>query len=150
MAGSIIPAIATTNAMVAGLCVLQALNVIRADYDKAKTTFLANSIDRVLSSEPLRPPHPTCVVCSVAQEKLTVDTGRATVGNLVSFLRSKLEYGDELSISSTEGVIYDPELEDNLTKKFADLGIVGNTFLTIVDEEEEEPHVDLSVFISHK
>jgi ubiquitin-like 1-activating enzyme E1 B len=36
MAGNIIPAIATSNAMTAGLCVLQAFKVLRDDYNHAK------------------------------------------------------------------------------------------------------------------
>jgi ubiquitin-like 1-activating enzyme E1 B len=36
MAGNIIPAIATTNAIVAGLCVLQSYKVLRGDYTNAK------------------------------------------------------------------------------------------------------------------
>mgnify|MGYP003741049319 CR=1 FL=1 len=40
MAGNIIPAIATTNAMTAGLCVLQALKVLNDDYAHAKMVCL--------------------------------------------------------------------------------------------------------------
>lgn len=36
MAGNIIPAIATTNAIVAGLCVLQSFKVLRGDYSSTK------------------------------------------------------------------------------------------------------------------
>jgi ubiquitin-like 1-activating enzyme E1 B len=36
MAGNIIPAIATTNAIVAGLCVLQSYKVLRGDFANAK------------------------------------------------------------------------------------------------------------------
>lgn len=37
MAGNIIPAIATTNAMTAGLCVLQSFKVFQNDLEHAKT-----------------------------------------------------------------------------------------------------------------
>ena len=36
MAGNIIPAIATTNAMTAGLCALQAFKVLKDNLDEAK------------------------------------------------------------------------------------------------------------------
>jgi ubiquitin-like 1-activating enzyme E1 B len=43
MAGNIIPAIATTNAIVAGLCVLQSFKVLRGDFSATKEVSL-NSI----------------------------------------------------------------------------------------------------------
>ncbi|KAL1624015.1 E1 ubiquitin-activating protein uba2 [Neofusicoccum ribis] len=151
MAGNIIPAIATTNAMTAGLCVLQAFKVMRDDYDKARMVFLTRSTDRVLTAEQLHPPKPECPVCSVAQTRLLVDTSRATLKDLVEdFLRLELGYGEEFSVNSEAGVIYDPELDDNLPKKFSDIGLKADSFVTVIDEEDENPRVNLVLSITEK
>lgn len=42
MAGNIIPAIATTNAVIAGLIVMEALKVLAGEFDKCKTVSLKN------------------------------------------------------------------------------------------------------------
>ncbi|KAI9809159.1 MAG: hypothetical protein M1825_002449 [Sarcosagium campestre] len=148
MAGNIIPAIATTNAMVAGLCVLQAFKVLRDRLTDARMIFLAKSHERAITTEQLHPPRPDCPVCSVAQSRLEVDTSRATLGDLVEdLLRLKLGYSDEFSVTSEAGTLYDPELEDNLPRKFVDLGITGDSFLTIIDEDDDNPRVNLVLSI---
>jgi ubiquitin-like 1-activating enzyme E1 B len=48
MAGNIIPAIATTNAIVAGLCVLQSFKVLRGDFSSTKEVSL-NSVQPQVS-----------------------------------------------------------------------------------------------------
>jgi len=140
MAGNIIPAIATTNAITAGLCVLQAFKVLRDEYDKARTVFLTSAIDAALAAEPLQPPRPGCPVCDVSQARIAVDASRATLHDLVhGLLRDRLGYGAaELSVSSDAGILYDPELEDNLPRKLSDLGVAHGSFLTVVDEEDGE------------
>jgi ubiquitin-like 1-activating enzyme E1 B len=149
MAGNIIPAIATTNAMTAGLCVLQAFKVLKDDYDHAKMVFLERSGVRAINSDSLRPPNPFCAVCSVAQGKVVVDLERATLNDLVEdIIRGKLGYTEEFSINTDAGMIYDPDLDDNLPKKLLDLGVEAETLLTIIDEEDDNPFVNLELVVT--
>ncbi|MCJ1472527.1 E1 ubiquitin-activating protein uba2 [Lambiella insularis] len=151
MAGNIIPAIATTNAMTAGLCVLQAFKVIRDDLSKAKMVFLEHSAARVINTDILKPPNPNCSVCGVAQSRLIVDTSRATLNDLVEdVLKLQLGYGDEFSVNNEVGMLYDPELDDNLPKKLSDLGIGADSFLTVIDDDDDEPRVNLTLAVSEE
>lgn len=80
-----------------------------------------------------------------------MDTSRATLNDLVEdVLKLELGYGDEFSINNEVGTLYDPELIDNLSKKLSELGIKGDSFLTIIDDDEEDPRVNLSLTISEK
>jgi ubiquitin-like 1-activating enzyme E1 B len=149
MAGNIIPAIATTNAMTAGLCVMQAFKVLRGDYFRTKMLFLENSGARALNSEPPRAPNPDCAVCGIATAQLDVDPERACLADLVDgVLRAELGYGDELTVMNELGPIYDPDMEDMLVKTLADLGVGDQSFLTVIDDEEENPRVNLQLAVS--
>ena len=151
MAGNIIPAIATTNAMTAGLCVLQAFKLLRGDLQKARMVFLTRSTERMISSEALRPSKPDCAVCGVAHATVRLDVSKATVKDLVEgILRGQWGYGEEISVSSEAGVLYDVEAEDNLEKTFKDLGVEAGQFLTIVDDAFENPRVNLVLALSAK
>lgn len=83
--------------------------------------------------------------------RLLVDPSRATLNDLVEgVLRVQLEYGEEFSVNSEAGTLYDPELDDNLSKTFSDLGIKADSFLTIIDDDDENPRVNLSLSIAEK
>ncbi|KAL1959145.1 hypothetical protein VTO42DRAFT_2932 [Malbranchea cinnamomea] len=150
MAGNIIPAIATTNAMTAAMCVLQALKVLRNDYNSAKMVFLERSGVRAINTDGLKPPNPNCPVCSTVHGKIYVDPEKATLNDLVEgVLRMKLGYGEEFSINSDLGTIYDPDLEDNLSRKLTDLGVKSDTFVTVIDEDDS-PRVNLELLVAER
>lgn len=85
------------------------------------------------------------------QSRLVVDTARATLNDLVEdILKLQLGYGDEFTINSEAGMLYDVELADNLPKKLIDLGMKNGSFLTIIDDDEENPRVNLFLSISEQ
>ncbi|KAK9373312.1 uncharacterized protein V1513DRAFT_403423 [Lipomyces chichibuensis] len=153
MAGNIIPAIATTNAIIAGVCVLQSFKILNNDLSHAKAVFLSRQPERIFSTESLQPPKPDCAVCSVARCAIEVDVERLTLGNFVErVLRGDLGYSDEVSIV-TNKLLYDLEFDDNAEKTFKELDIGEGTFVTIIDEEEPEgstPRVNLEFLVYAK
>ncbi len=73
LAGNIIPAIATTNAIVAGLIVLQALKVLDNRWKDCKTVFLRDrpTSSKLIVSSELVKPNEKCYVCA-AQPEISV------------------------------------------------------------------------------
>ena len=169
MAGNIIPAIATANALTASLCVFEAFHVLRAEGMRhansasapqkpncsqgknslggCKMVFLTSkSTERMISTQALTPPRADCAVCSPVYAKLELPTTdpQGTLGDLVALLRQRVGY-DEFSIAvDALGIIFDPDLEDNLAKPLSEMGIHSQTvgFVTVMDDADE-PRVDL-------
>ncbi|KAK6335402.1 E1 ubiquitin-activating protein uba2 [Orbilia brochopaga] len=138
MAGNIIPAIATTNAITAGLCVTQAFKVLKKKLSDARMVFLSMSGDRGLTTESLRPPNPSCQVCGVARLDFECDTKATTLEEFKEkVLQGVFGYSESISLIH-EKLIYDEDYDDNLASSFAQLGIKDGSFLTVIDESDDD------------
>ncbi|XPS75241.1 E1 ubiquitin-activating enzyme [Ascochyta lentis] len=153
MAGNIIPAIATTNAMTAGLCVLQAFKILRYTEPEqlkrqAKMVFLTRTTERVLAADSLRGPNPECPTCSVTHITLTVDTARAKLSDLVDdVLKEQFGYGEEFSITKDGDLLYDPDEDAHLNKTFAELGLATDSSVVVIDDADEDKKVNVQFSI---
>lgn len=157
MAGNIIPAIATTNAMIAALCVLQAYKVMKGEFGRTREIFLQKA-NMVGDSSDL--PNPECTVCSRTMVRVQIDLDKATVRDLVETLKKDLGYNTEfnVNIDAPQVIIYDyMEAEDDeeaaetrLGMKLSEFEVKAGTSLIVQDDEGDEPRVDLQLFVENK
>ncbi|KAJ7248243.1 hypothetical protein B0H12DRAFT_723269 [Mycena haematopus] len=135
MAGNIIPAIATTNAIVSGLIVLQALQILRKSYDKMRNVHLQVKPAVPLSTINMCPPNPACGVCRDTYTMVRCDPSRALLGEVVRGVLGDDER--EVSVYEDKRVLSDPDWDDNYMRTLESLNVSRGMFLTIVDEEDE-------------
>ncbi|EKM77587.1 hypothetical protein AGABI1DRAFT_77081 [Agaricus bisporus var. burnettii JB137-S8] len=143
MAGNIIPAIATTNAIVSGLIVLQALHFLRKSYDKIRNVHLQFKPSVPLSSVTLSGPNPKCGICRDTFAVLQCDPARATLGEVVKGLLGDDER--EVSVYEDKRVLSDPDWDDNNDRTLESLNVTRGTFLTIVDEDGERGTISANI-----
>mmetsp|Transcript_5777 Transcript_5777/g.12623 ORF Transcript_5777/g.12623 Transcript_5777/m.12623 type:complete len:773 (+) Transcript_5777:1-2319(+) len=169
IAGNIIPAIATTNAIVAGLQVLQSFHILRAQLAKEEGTlkdmcrYIYCLRDKTRKGYLLQPttlpePNPNCFVCRNATISLSLNTKEWTLGMLLNrvikkelgFAQPSIMIGED-SIVYEEGEDIDPsEYSTNLSKKLVNLpaGGLGHGSSIRVEDFTQDLEVDVSV--SHK
>ncbi|RUS20081.1 hypothetical protein BC937DRAFT_86396 [Endogone sp. FLAS-F59071] len=146
MAGNIIPAIATTNAIIAGAVVMQAFKVLNGRLEDAKRTYLrygTRAPQLLLYLEGNSKPNPKCYVCQNTNIDLKVDVHNATLRDLVEKMvcaseeDGGIELGEEVVVTESGRMLYDIEFEDNLDKTLADLGVVDGKMVSVTAEDDD-------------
>ncbi|ADV23124.1 Ubiquitin activating enzyme E1, putative [Cryptococcus gattii WM276] len=159
MAGNIIPAIATTNAIIAGLIVMQSLNILSRIHSTSNGDSSNDSSDVsvrnvFLRTDPTKPlgsfvpqhPDPTCSVCRDVYIPFKADVGKCTLGQFVEDVvkgwLGSAEFegegeGEDVEWTVFEGgrLLADPDFEDNFERTLEDLGVGQGKILTVRDED---------------
>lgn len=135
MAGNIIPAIATTNAIISGLIVLQALLLLKKSYSKLRNVHLQFKPAVPLSTIRLSEPNSECGVCRDTYTSILCDPSRTLLGDVVKGILGNDER--EVSVYEDKRVLSDPDWEDNFERTLESLNVTRGKFLSIVDEEGE-------------
>ncbi|KAI8069578.1 hypothetical protein BC940DRAFT_236420 [Gongronella butleri] len=154
MAGNIIPAIATTNAIIAGIVVMKAFDVIRGgNIGSIKRTYLKTVTRRpqLLMQETPSEPNPHCQVCQATSAVVLLDVEQATLRDLIhKVLVVPTDQGgmgmadDDLSVMEGDRMLYDIEYEDNLDTPLKDLHLKDGVILRIGSADGDED-VDLVI-----
>ncbi|KAJ3391177.1 E1 ubiquitin-activating protein uba2 [Entophlyctis sp. JEL0112] len=155
MAGNIIPAISTTNAIIAGLIVMQAFKILEGQADKCKNSYLVHGGQRtqIICGETPQDPSPECATCQAGYLSLAVDVAQFTLGKFIEgVLKSELNFDGDITISEGGRLLYDPDFEDNSVETFETLGLTsGKRVMVLVDSlDNDDASFSVNFFVSHK
>lgn len=165
MAGNIIPAVATTNAIVAGITVLQARKILATlprlpnDHTLTSIQHLKNvfiSTDRktggVIQSIPLEEPNPSCIQCSDLEQpvRVRINMSLFTVYSLYErLIRKHLKMNKpDVIIADGSGRILisadDDEDEQMMSKTLDHFKLINGTILLCEEEYDDDTHEALT------
>ncbi|KAL6526076.1 SUMO-activating enzyme subunit 2 [Orobanche hederae] len=161
VAGNIVHAVATTNAIIAGLIVIEAIKVLQNDTKNYRMTYCLEHPSQKMLLMPVEPfePNKSCYVCSETPLTLEINTYHSKLRDLVDkIVKAKLGMNLPL-IMHGSALLYEvgDDLEEaevanyaaNLEKVLSELPspVVGGTILTIEDLQQE---LKCSINVKHR
>ncbi|KAJ2963455.1 hypothetical protein NQZ79_g1581 [Umbelopsis isabellina] len=146
MAGNIIPAIATTNAVIAGIVVMQAYKILNGQLSETKRTYLKQVTRRpgLLVLEQNSEPQPHCAVCRTTNIALKIDVHHTTlkfiIDNILVASAASGGFGmsEEVTIVEGERLLYDIEFDDNVNKTLEELGLDDGKVVNVKDDNVDD------------
>jgi ubiquitin-like 1-activating enzyme E1 B len=161
IAGNIVHAVATTNAIIAGLIVIEAIKVLQNDANSYRMTYCLEHPARKMLLMPVEPfePNKSCYVCSETPLLLEVNTSRSKLRDFVEkIVKAKLGMSFPL-VMHGPALLYEvgDDLEDdmvanyeaNLEKVLSELPspVTGGTMLKVEDLQQE---LSCNINIKHR
>ncbi|KAF2072654.1 hypothetical protein CYY_006033 [Polysphondylium violaceum] len=159
MAGNIIPAIATTNAVIGGLIVMNAINIIDGRLKDCKSIFLIEqpSNKRMLLVSEIPKPNTACYVCQKNFITIKLNTNTVKVGQLIHDILKKhlafslpmLTVGNDLLYESGDEDLSKEEIRarDALEQKVLSSYRMGDNVILAVEDYLQDFKV--SILINH-
>ena len=142
MAGNIIPAIASTNAIIAGAQVFQLLQALRHAWNDARFVSLNKmNSTRLMTSFACGKPNVECGVCQDDYIRAGLDVESTTLGQLKQAVIGAREDGglgftvEGLELFESSRLLADEDFDDNLQSTLQALGIREGMTITCVDED---------------
>jgi ubiquitin-like 1-activating enzyme E1 B len=165
VAGNIVPAIATTNAVVAGLQVLELLRLVEQKCILSKERTSLAEVGRytycqrfptgrkceLLQPVALEGPQPTCYVCRNATIPVALDTNETTLQTFVDVvLKKKLGFIDPAVDKGNSGLFDSMDNTQNLPLTLAKLPAGGVVNATLLCVNDFQINLEVNVEVRHK
>eukprot|EP00938_MAST-03A_sp_MAST-3A-sp1_P003262 g3262.t1 len=167
IAGNIIPAIATTNAIVAGLQVLEAIKILRSLDEKDPDETLKKVCKRVwvnlrgksrkghmLMPSTLCSPNSNCYVCNTANVNLKIDTKKASFEHfLKAVLKARLGFNAP-TVDIGDSTVWEEgedaeDMSHNLKRILSEMGGGGIVDGAIVNVEDFSQDLEVQIVVEH-
>ncbi|QPG74227.1 hypothetical protein FOA43_001552 [Brettanomyces nanus] len=151
IAGNIIPAVATTNAIMAGFSALSSIHYFingknaEVAARASKMIFDSSVPERFVNSSKLVRSNFNCKQCSITRGIACVDIDHMALGAFRDALLKEYHNEDDVSIATSDSrLLYDFDFDDNLQRPLKDF-IGDGDVLLISDSEETLDHIELLI-----
>eukprot|EP00252_Welwitschia_mirabilis_P025698 TRINITY_DN8157_c0_g1_i1.p1 TRINITY_DN8157_c0_g1~~TRINITY_DN8157_c0_g1_i1.p1 ORF type:complete len:679 (-),score=170.09 TRINITY_DN8157_c0_g1_i1:668-2704(-) len=161
IAGNIVHAIPTTNAIIAGLIVIETIKLLRNDSQNYRMTFCLEHPSKKMLLMPVEPfePNKSCYVCSKTPLSLEVNTRHARLKDVMEkVIKNKLGVSSPIIMHGPKLLFETGEdLEESLTSYYARnlektlseiMDFNGNDFTLEVEDLQQEFNCD--IYIKHR